>query len=809
MNIIEKLDNKSIVSDLNNKKIFVGEFYSFIFHKFVDSGWKIHISCTIKNYKDIMNLVIEYLYVEKINFKIFKDIEIYFENSRKNGDRNSYGKFITIYPNTKKEFIRTIDILYKMLRYFEGPYILSDRRYKDCKVLYYRYGSNVLQGKFDSKGNSIRTYKYRNKTYYDIPKPYFYLPKSIKDPFVDVYKQGNSNYLLKNYDVIDAIKFSPVGGVYIAQDKNENQYIVKEIYPNTNVYDKDNDSITFAKKEIKNLNILKNVGFIPKLKEYFYDWENLYIVKEYVEGDTFEYYLGKNNPIPHFGKNEEVLNYLQEVLLIINIISDYINILYDYGYVITDLGPDNIIVKNDYDKDISFIDLESLEDINDYDNKIISYTDGFWINDLDIEKNIKNQIANLILFSLNKKNNLFSLFEEEQILSPIITRYQFIEELLECIKTIKSESTKLIDISYIINETITSLSKEKYKSNQVISLGYNDYKKIMDLEIKHIEDKLVNRNSIAFGQLGKILSNIYLERKLYTSKDLKEFENDFRTTSLFYGHSGLVYVYNLLNINTKGVVNKIINNIDYTKLSLSEGVSGIGISLIHDYRISKNKKLLKVLKKISNILIKNYLKSKLGKTSISLDEGLLGYALFLIYYASIFKDDESKKYAKKYIDLTYRKIKEDNYFDYITGDYDEYKKEYYIKDGLCGLILVILEYMKEFNVEYDDILLNKLLKEINKVYSISPNFYFGSAGFLYTIYRVKREFSNLDSQNIDVDENIKIFHNDIINTFINNEFMNANSRYNEYGFLGGKEGIITILDYVENEKEFKIFPFII
>ena len=42
--------------------------------------------------------------------------------------------------------------LYFKLKDFEMPYVLSDRRYKDCAVLYYRYGGFKEIIRYDDEG---------------------------------------------------------------------------------------------------------------------------------------------------------------------------------------------------------------------------------------------------------------------------------------------------------------------------------------------------------------------------------------------------------------------------------------------------------------------------------------------------------------------------------------------------------------------------------------------------------------------------------------------------------------------------------
>ena len=69
--------------------------------------------------------------------------------------RQGAGKFITIYPFDEDQFVSVIEQLHQATRQFEGPYILSDRRYKDSKVVFYRYGGMSPFKVLNIKGEKV------------------------------------------------------------------------------------------------------------------------------------------------------------------------------------------------------------------------------------------------------------------------------------------------------------------------------------------------------------------------------------------------------------------------------------------------------------------------------------------------------------------------------------------------------------------------------------------------------------------------------------------------------------------------------
>lgn len=99
--------------------------------------------------------------------------------------------------------------------------------------------------------------------------------------------------------------------------------------------------------------------------------------------------------------------------------------------------------------------------------------------------------------------------------------------------------------------------------------------------------------------------------------------------------------------------------------------------------------------------------------------------------------------------------------------------------------------------------LTNIKHNVNLVLNINK----GHSGFLYTFYKLMNQNNNFKNTNFK--ENINIFYFDIVNTLKDGEFINTNLKYTNYGYLGGKEGIITVLDLIKNDKSTKIFPFII
>lgn len=782
-------------------------YYSMIFPGIPDSGWKIHVSCTATNYNDILDIVSRYCVENCISFKLIKDINKYFANGHKNGDRSSYGKFITIYPKNEDEFVKHIENLYLDLYNYDGPFILSDLRYKDCKCLYYRYGSNIINRTYDRKGNIYRLIEYNGISYIDKPRPYFYLPDFINNPIEQNENISKSNNLLLKYKIDEVLKFSPIGGVYKGIQKDTNlKCAIKEFYPHTAIVNEKIDSLYLYSKEVSNLKKLKEFKFIPNVIEHFKDWQNYYIVEEYISGESLENYVSKNNSIILESDYKKSIKYIYDVVNILIKVTENIVSLYEKGYIFTDLAPDNIIINKN---SVHFVDLESVFMLND-NKEALNYTINFFNYSNSNEENIKLVITNLLLYCFNKKSKVYDRFTPRQILNPIIRRCYQVNNILDLINEINDSETSIFRIKLLLedyskmmfsaissgvcNETnLEPTEKEIFqvKSSMISSLGY-EY------------NILENKNSLAYGTLGQFLALNYIFDYKYSREIFLDYIKDYRSNSFFYGYSGLLYILDINAIRSNDIVEKIIDNIDYTDKSLDTGISGIGISLLYNYLVNKNINTLEVLRKISLALKEN------EELDNSLETGRLGVSLFYIYYYYIFKDSEALSMAEKIINQVILDYNENGYKKIISNHLGDNHYEYYLSNGICGLLFVLVEFtVKTKQKKYTDNII-EFTKLCFGIYSISSSYFHGNAGFLYTFFRIIKNINISNYLEKNILNQINNFYLDITNTIINDEVYDISFQGNKKNFLGGKEGIFTILDMVNRNDDSKnIFPFII
>lgn len=332
------MDTLGIYTQLNYSKVPIPH-----------QGFKIHISCTIDNYELIFDKIQSYCKEKNITFKYISNIDVLKYYLSPSIPRESAGKFITVYPISLEDFKIIIEDVCLLLDKEKGCYILSDKRYKDSKCVYYRYGvmypGNKGQYLFDDDGNK----------FYDKRTPYYNLPSFIQEPFKENKKASNS-YLLGNYKIKKVIQIKNSGGVYMGEDKCGKKVLIKESRLNVSDY-LENGAQLSKKNEADILNFLSNNMYTPKLLESFYDWENYYLIEEFIEGET--YYVLKNTlytSLDETNTTEEIKNNYRKINKIFVKTLKAVSNIHQNNVYIGDISDLNILYDGRHNP--TFIDLE-------------------------------------------------------------------------------------------------------------------------------------------------------------------------------------------------------------------------------------------------------------------------------------------------------------------------------------------------------------------------------------------------------------------------------------------------------------------
>jgi serine/threonine protein kinase len=324
-------------------------------------GWKIHVSANIANCRAILSKIAALAFEHGVQFKFANDIETLRLMTSKRWTRGGSGKFITLYPATDEKFHQFIELAYALLKDDAGSYILSDRRYKDCRCLYYRYGSFIAVTRMGYMGEKQQILTSPSgATIVDRRNPYFETPPWVADPFpFEDSDPGDMTLDAGRYIVKSALGFSNTGGVYLATDtSNGKDVVIKEARPHVELGLDDWDATTRLAQEAKMLGILDGLGIVPRVHASFTDWENFYLVEEHFDAFDMREVMVLRTPLlrvaPTLADSEAFYQTYKNMFISVLAAIDQIH---QKGIVIGDLSPMNILVEKS-SMTVRIIDLE-------------------------------------------------------------------------------------------------------------------------------------------------------------------------------------------------------------------------------------------------------------------------------------------------------------------------------------------------------------------------------------------------------------------------------------------------------------------
>ena len=334
-------------------------------------GFKIHISATIKNYEQILDIIFNFCKKNEITFKYIANKYELKKNLSGLCSLWSTGKFITIYPQPE-DFRSIVLKLYSLpeLEELKGIYVLTDRRYRDSNTIFYRYGilnNDSNKCIFDPNGKYLYT---------DYLVSKYQLPYFVNEPF-PINKDDvspHSKYLFSKYIPIKNIYKKSSGSVYCVKSNNGDTYILKNARPN---FSNGNSSqIERLKSEKSKLEKLVDFNFFPQVIESFIENGNYFLVETLVTGVTINKFRAED--LSGYATDTQILPKSFKVLEIIKDMCRKLIALHKKDIFLGDISANNILV-NEKDSTVNFVDVEQTE-FNVSDKTISSFfrTPGFF-----------------------------------------------------------------------------------------------------------------------------------------------------------------------------------------------------------------------------------------------------------------------------------------------------------------------------------------------------------------------------------------------------------------------------------------------
>ena len=718
-------------------------------------GWKIHISSTLENAEEILDIVSSILIKNEVAFKFLLDKDTLKMTSQKSYNRAIYGKFITIYPENTEQFKKLLALLYGELKDYDGPYILSDKRYQNCKVIYYRYGGFLPSYEYDTEGNFIYyIFDGHGRKVEDKRLPYFKLVEGISDIFPS--NDVTESKLLEKYDVSEAIQFSNTGGVYLGKNKKDHKLVViKEARPHTLLMGNGVDAIHVRKNEAKVMKIFEHTGYVPQIIDSFYDWEHFYIVVEYIQGQTLNEYVVINNPIPRIGSGVQIKQYLKKIVEIFIEISKFVVILHDHQYILGDFSLDNVMLTDDFQ--IKFIDLEGcIRENSGMEDRI--RTNGFH-EQMDSRNSYESDIYALgcLLFScILKKTNMIHLNKDSVsiFLNMLCKDYSIPKEFKHLILAMTHSSYdirpsiyevhhKLKDLLIILEKKEIKRYKETYNTNIEVDTIQKKIKEGIEgvLASKHKTSLnifpstpfLNSKLNVSTGFAGIILGLNYLGLDILNDefKELCLAISQNEPIGLYVGTAGILWT--LIEVGEVDCAEILFEkHIEFFKVkndySIYSGLSGIGLVCLKFFYVTKKDKYLDIAVSIADTIMK-WLKDD-NLEYIGYKKGYSGISLFLLY-VSLASGNRTYlfKGREKLLEEFSYQVKYDNFhhIDYPAHKESRIASPYFL-EGTSGVLSVLLRYYKVTKEKYLFDKSVELANSLNGKYAFSPTLYKGIAG---------------------------------------------------------------------------------
>lgn len=713
-------------------------------------GWKIHVSTTYSNAIPVLKTVVKELSKHKVAFKVIRSRSIYLLTSQKAFSRIQFGKFITVYPQSTEQFLFLLDTLYPLLAPFEGPEILTDRRYRNSKVLYYRYGGFTPEKEYDSLGKMKLLIRDGYGNYVeDERKPYFVMPVGIIDPVDQNEKEEDSciHRLLDEYSIEKALRFTNAGGIYLGTEKKTlKKVIIKEARPFTQMTKEGVDSIKLRIKESEVLMACQHSPFLPQIVDSFYDSDHFFLIEEYIEGQTLFSYVLHHNAFLKMESSESVRSYMRTIIDVISKLFDFILYLREKGYEMRDLTLDNIMITQK--GEIKVVDMEGCRLVNS--NDVITGKNSYIMN--QVQENADLCELGMLLFSciVVRKDSLMAL---DKNIIPLLyehmsTLYSLPKDLNDLISTLVHPDQNTINTASDLIQKLRMSTVEEIRIMPVPSVGHIE-NNILDSILNGIINTygkangsffpctplLPNSLNLSCGLSG-IICNLH---RLGHSRFCKEFIECCRAypshspAGLYVGWGGCIWT--LTEIKELHLAEELYNKHCRTPeidndYSLFSGLSGMVVLAIKLFIATKKESYIEDAKRTAYDIIENYDHRK--NEYIGLKHGNTGIALAMLLLYLTTDEKMFLEYGKKLLDEDLHFSVEDASVIGFPAKKNGKTLYPYFMEGTSGILSVVLRFMLHYE-EYKSIAY-KLANGLHYGFSVSASLFDGMAGIGNTLY---------------------------------------------------------------------------
>ena len=326
-------------------------------------GWKLHVTAPVDGTVEVLRRALPGLRDALVPFKFLLDPRTNAMTSRKTWPRGSSGKFLTVYPPSEERFLEIADWLAEALDGIAGPYILSDRRYRGSKAVYYRYGGFVGLPQLQPDGTAMLMIKAPDGSLVpDLRQPYWHAPEWAGNPVADDGVEGSDDDQLLGgrFAVTAALSFSNQGGVYVASDARTGRDVaIKEARPHVLCGSANAQAVDVLEKEHRLLQLLADTGRFVRPVAFFREWEHAFLAEERLDGQQLGQLSISLNPLCNLDLTGPAFHdYLTRMRDLWRQVAEAIAAAHERGVLLGDLSFTNVMVV-DGDRTVKVIDLEA------------------------------------------------------------------------------------------------------------------------------------------------------------------------------------------------------------------------------------------------------------------------------------------------------------------------------------------------------------------------------------------------------------------------------------------------------------------
>ncbi|WP_434387416.1 class III lanthionine synthetase LanKC [Melittangium boletus] len=329
------------------------------------SGFKLHLSSVPEQAQALVTAVVPVLLAEGVAFKLLVDAAMLDLGNSSLSSGGGCGKFITVYPQDLDQFRRLLERLEPVTRGFVGPYILSDRPYRDSKVLFYRHGTFHAPHEVNLQGEPETCPLGPDGRRVEDPRlPYFTLPDGVSDPFPEAPgAEDEDDALNHRYQPLSVLGTSSKGGVYLCQDlQTGREVVVKEARPHVNRgRHQPHDAVACLENERRVLRRLEGTDAAPRVLDAFQEWEHHFLVMERAPGMSLPRLLARNAlglVLEGRPTADQLRAFARTFTHLARQLAAHVRAIHAQGVVIRDLAPQNILFDPESGR-VTLIDFES------------------------------------------------------------------------------------------------------------------------------------------------------------------------------------------------------------------------------------------------------------------------------------------------------------------------------------------------------------------------------------------------------------------------------------------------------------------